>query len=287
MAVLIDEKTRIIVQGATGRQGSFHMQSMLDYGANVVAGVTPGKGGQDVNGVPVYDNVADVADEADASIIFVPAALSKDAALEALAYDLDPVVVITEHIPVYDAMRFVATSKEKSLSVVGPNTPGLISPGKSKMGIMPNHIFAEGDIGVVSRSGTLTYEIVAALTAAGHGQSTAIGLGGDPVVGLSFIDVLEKFRDDEDTKAVVMLGEIGGSAEEDAASYIKDTGYDKPVVAYVAGKTAPAGKRMGHAGAVISGSSGTYAAKKEALEAVGVRVAGLPKEVSEILEEVL
>ncbi|MFH1722918.1 MAG: succinate--CoA ligase subunit alpha [Candidatus Altiarchaeota archaeon] len=287
MAVLIDENTRIVVQGATGKQGSFHMASMIDYGAKVVAGVTPGKGGGEVDGIPVFNSISEIEDKVDASIIFVPARFAMNAASEAISHELNPVVVITEHIPVYDSMKFVAQAEEKNISVVGPNTPGLISPGKSKMGIMPNHIFSKGNIGVVSRSGTLTYEIVASLTKGGYGQSTAIGLGGDPVVGLSFIDILEMFEKDKQTKAIVMLGEIGGSAEEEAAAFIKESKYKKPVVAYVAGKTAPKGKRMGHAGAVISGSSGTYEAKKQALEKADVKVADLPKDVVSLLKEVL
>ncbi len=280
MAILIDENTRVLVQGITGFQAEFHTQRMLEFGTKVVAGTRPGKGGTSVHGVPVFDTVAQAVAEtgATASCIFVPAPFAKDAALEAIAHKLDPVVIITEHIPVHDAVQVMAYARTRGVHVVGPNCPGLASAGRSKIGIMPNHLFTQGPVGVVSRSGTLTYEIVAALTRAEIGQSTALGLGGDPVVGMSFLDALALFGADPQTEVVVLIGEIGGSAEEAAAQFVA-AGFPKPVVAYVAGRTAPPGKRMGHAGAVISGSAGTAAAKIEALTTAGVRVADLPGQV--------
>ncbi len=285
MAILIDAGTRVLVQGITGYQAEFHTQRMLEFGTNLVAGTRPGKGGATVHGVPVFDTVAEAISRtgATASCIFVPAPAAKDAAMEAIAHRLDPVVIITEHVPVHDAVTMMAYARAQGVRVVGPNCPGLASPGGSKMGIMPNHLFKEGPVGVVSRSGTLTYEIVAALTRAGIGQSTAVGLGGDPVVGLSFEEALALFGEDDRTEAVVLIGEIGGSAEEAAARHIA-AGFPKPVVAYIAGRAAPPGKRMGHAGAVISGSEGTAAAKIEALSAAGVAVADLPGQVAEIVK---
>jgi len=278
--ILVDERTRVLVQGITGYQAEFHTQRMLEFGTRVVAGTRPGKGGAMVHGVPVFDTVAEAVRQtgATASCIFVPAPFAKDAALEAISHRLDPVVIITEHVPVHDAVLVMAYARAQGVHVVGPNCPGLASPGRCKMGIMPNHLFRQGPVGVVSRSGTLTYEIVASLTRAGVGQSTALGLGGDPVVGVSFQEALALFADDAQTEAVVLIGEIGGSAEEAAARFIA-SGYPKPVVAYIAGRTAPPGKRMGHAGAVISGSEGTAAAKVEALTAAGVAVAELPSQV--------
>jgi len=280
VAILIDERTRVLVQGITGYQAEFHTQRMLEFGTKVVAGTRPGKGGTAVHGVPVFDTVAEAVAQtgATASCIFVPAPFAKDAALEAIAHRLDPVVIITEHIPVHDAVLIMAYAQAQGVRVVGPNCPGLASPGRSRMGIMPNHLFRPGPVGVVSRSGTLTYEIVAALTEAGIGQSTALGLGGDPVVGMSFQDALALFGDDPQTEVVVLIGEIGGSAEESAAQFIASS-FHKPVVAYIAGRTAPPGKRMGHAGAVISGGAGTAAAKIEALSGVGAAVADLPGQV--------
>jgi succinyl-CoA synthetase alpha subunit len=288
MAILIDERTRVLVQGATGYQGEFHARRMLEFGTKVVAGMTPGKGGQTVAGVPVFDTVAEAVERtgAAATCIFVPARLAKDAALEAIASRLDPVVIITEHIPVHDAIAIVAAARAAGVRVVGPNGPGLTSPGKCKIGIMPNHLFKPGGVGLVSRSGTLTYEIVAGLSRAGLGQSTALGLGGDPVVGLTFQEAIGLFNDDPQTQAIVMVGEIGGSAEEEAARFIKAS-VRKPVVGYIAGRTAPVGKRMGHAGAVISGSEGTAQAKIEALEAAGVRIVDLPGRVPHALQGVL
>lgn len=284
MPILIDERTRVLVQGITGYQGGFHAQRMIEFGTQVVAGVTPGKGGTEVHGVPVFNTVADAVAQTGAttSCLFVPARFAKDAAMEAIAARLDPVVIISEHIPVHDAIALVALAKAQNVRVVGPNCPGVTSPGRCKIGIMPNHLFRQGSVGVVSRSGTLTYEIVAALTHAGVGQSTAVGLGGDPVVGMSFEEALTLFGQDPQTEVVVLIGEIGGSAEEAAARLIA-AGFPKPVVAYIAGRTAPPGKRMGHAGAVISGSEGTAAAKIEALTAAGAAVADLPGQVAELV----
>jgi len=283
--ILIDEHTRVLVQGITGYQAEFHTQRMLEFGTKVVAGTRPGKGGTTVHGVPVFDTAAEAVKQTGvtASCIFVPAPFAKDAAMEAIAHKLDPVVIITEHIPVHDAIAVMAYARAQGVRVVGPNCPGLVSPDRCKMGIMPNHLFRQGPVGVVSRSGTLTYEIVAELTRAGIGQSTALGLGGDPVVGMSFQDALVLFGQDAQTEVVVLIGEIGGSAEEAAARFIA-SGFAKPVVAYIAGRTAPPGKRMGHAGAVISGSEGTAAAKIEALTAVGAAVADLPGQVAGLVK---
>lgn len=288
MSVLIDRSTRVLVQGITGYQGEFHTAQMRAFGTQVVAGTTPGKGGQHADGVPVFETIAEAVREtgANAACSFVPARFAADAALEAIEAGLNPVVIITEGIPVHDALRIVRYAQQKDVRVVGPNCPGLTSPGRSKIGIMPNDLFKEGPVGVISRSGTLTYEIVAGLTARGIGQTTAVGLGGDPVVGTNFTDALRFFQGDPETQAIVLIGEIGGSAEEEAARFIT-AHVTKPVVGYVAGRTAPAGKRMGHAGAVISGSEGTAAAKVEALRAAGVRVATLPGEVAKLVEEVL
>jgi succinyl-CoA synthetase alpha subunit len=281
MAILVDEQTRVLVQGITGYQGEFHTRRMLEFGTKVVAGTSPGKGGQAVAGVPVFDTVAEAVAQtgATASCIFVPARGATDAALEAIASRLDPVVIITEHIPVHDAILLVAAAQAAGVRVVGPNGPGVTTPGGCKIGIMPNHLFARGPVGLVSRSGTLTYEIVAGLTRAGWGQSTALGLGGDPVVGLTFTEAVALFNDDPQTEAIVLVGEIGGNAEEEAARFIRAS-VRKPVVGYVAGRTAPPGKRMGHAGAVISGGEGTAQAKIAALEAAGVTVVELPGQVA-------
>lgn len=288
MTIFIDLNTRVIVQGITGRQGTFHTKRMIEYGTKVVAGVTPGKGGQEVHGIPVYNTVKDAVEDTDAtaSIIFVPAKYATDAVLEAIDANLNPIVVITEHIPVHDAMFFVRFARLKGISIIGPNTPGIIAPERSLVGIMPGHIFKKGNIGIVSRSGTLTYEIADILTQNGFGQSTSIGIGGDPITGLDFIDVLNKFENDPETEAIVLIGEIGGDSEERAATYIKKN-IKKPVVAYIAGQTAPPGKRMGHAGAIISGRSGTAQSKIEAFKKVGVRVATLPSQIPDILSEVL
>jgi len=289
MAILVDKDSRIIVQGITGGQGTFHSGAMLEYGTKIVAGVTPGKSGEQIHGIPVFDSVRDAKDahDATASIIFVPAPFAGDAALEAIAADLNPVVVVTEHVPVKDEIRVIAAAKRKGITVIGPNTPGIITPGaKQKMGIMPGHVFSAGDVGLMSRSGTLTYEIAAGMTNAGIGISTAIGLGGDPCVGLTTIEAVKLFEQDKDTKALVLVGEIGGDAEERAAAYVKKN-YDLPVVGFIAGRTAPPGKRMGHAGAIISGSSGTAAAKIKAMNDAGIAVAEKPSDIARLLKEKL
>lgn len=287
MAVYVDAGTSVIVQGITGRQGSYHTKLMLEYGTRIVAGVTPGKGGMEVHGVPVYDCVEEALEhhEANASIIFVPAAYAAQAALEAIDAGIKLVVIITEHIPVRDTMTIIAHAKRKGATIIGPNTPGVITPQECKLGIMPGRVFKRGVVGVISRSGTLTYEIASALTRAGLGQSTCIGIGGDPVVGLNFVEVLEEFLEDEETKAVALIGEIGGNLEEEAARYIASTGYPKPVVAFVAGRTAPPGRRMGHAGAIIMGRAGTAQSKIEAFREAGVAVAEKPSDVARILTE--
>lgn len=287
MPILVERQTRVIVQGITGNQGSFHTKLMSEYGTRIVAGVTPGKGGTEVNGVPVFDTVASAVEaaDADASVVFVPAAFAKEAAMEAIDSGLNPVVVITEGVPSRDAMIIMAYAKEKEATIVGPNTPGVITPGETKLGIMPGNAFSPGKVGVVSRSGTLTYEISASLTQEGIGQSTCLGIGGDPITGLDFVDVLKMFREDPLTNSVVLIGEIGGSAEEDAAKYIRETKFPKPVAAYVAGRAAPPGKRMGHAGAIITGSEGTAAAKIERLTEAGVRVAEVPSDLVRLIGE--
>src|SRR6058998_2335510 len=285
MAILIGKQTRAIVQGITGNQGSFHTRLMLDYGTRIVAGVTPGKGGTTAVGLPVFDTIAAALEKTDAnaSIIFVPAPFAKEAGMEAIDAGLSPVVIITEMIPARDSMILIEYAKNRGATIIGPNTPGIITAGESKLGIMPGDVFKPGKVGLASRSGTLTYEIAASLTHSGIGQSTCLGIGGDPFTGLNFVDVLKLFREDDSTKSVVLIGEIGGSAEEDAARYIKDTGYEKPVVAYVAGRAAPPGKRMGHAGAIITGSEGTAAAKIESLASAGVNVAEVPSELPNLL----
>ncbi|MGI6575481.1 MAG: succinate--CoA ligase subunit alpha [bacterium] len=288
MANFISEKTTVLVQGVTGYQGRFHTGQMLAYGTKVVAGTSPGKGGQQVEGIPVYDTVREAVQnhQIDASIIFVPAKVSRDAALEALEAGIKLVVIITEHIPVHDELEIMSFAQARNAIIVGPNTFGLIASGKSKIGIMPNQFFTPGPVGVVSRSGTLGYEIVGALSNAQVGTSTVVGLGGDRVVGLSFATVLENFEQDPETKVIVMIGEIGGTAEEDAAQYIKQH-ITKPVVAYIAGASAPPGKRMGHAGAIIERGRGTYQGKVKALEAAGVKVARLPQEVPQFVGQYL
>ncbi|MCD6163911.1 MAG: succinate--CoA ligase subunit alpha [Candidatus Odinarchaeota archaeon] len=288
MAILVNNKTKAIVQGITGTQGSFHTKLMLEYGTKIVAGVTPGKGGQEVHGVPVYDTVKEALSEhdANASIIFVPAPFAKDAVLEGINAGLELIVVITEHIPIKDTIQMVEVAKRNNVNIVGPNTPGVITPGECKLGIMPGHIFKRGPIGIISRSGTLTYEIASNLTKAGFGQSTCLGIGGDPIIGINFVEALEMFANDHETKAVVLIGEIGGDAEEKAAEYIRKE-FNKPVTAFIAGKTAPPGKRMGHAGAIISGRTGTAQSKVKALKDAGVHVVDRPREISEKLKEIL
>ncbi len=288
MAILVDENTRVIVQGITGFQGSFQTKRMLDYGTKVVAGVSPGKAGSEVHGVPVFNTVSDAveATNANTSIIYVPARFATDAIFEALDAGLELVVCVTEGIPLYDEMLIHRKLKEVDSMLLGPNCPGVISPGKSKVGLLPDRCFTPGELGVVSRSGTLTYQIAENLTKAGIGQSTVVGIGGDPMPGLSFVDVLKMFEEDDETKAVLLIGEIGGTAEEEAAEYIDRM--SKPVVAFIAGRTAPPGKRMGHAGAIIEGSIGTADAKIERLREAGVRVAetllDVVKEVRRVLE---
>ncbi len=289
MGIIIGKNTRAIVQGITGSQGSFHTKLMLEYGTQIVAGVTPGKGGTKVHNVPVYDTVEEALEnhEADASIIFVPAPFAADAALEALENGIKTVVIITEHIPIKDAINVMAYAKQVNATVIGPNTPGIITPGECKLGIMPAHIFKPGSIGMVSRSGTLTYEIAAGLTKKQMGQSTCIGLGGDPVVGLNFIDVLKIFEKDSQTEGVALIGEIGGNLEELTAEYIAREKYPKPVVAFIAGRLAPPGKRMGHAGAIIMGKAGTAESKIEAFKKAGVDVAEKPSDVAALLERLV
>jgi len=287
MTLLVGKQTRAIVQGITGNQGSFHTKLMREYGTQIVAGVTPGKGGTSTQGVSVYDTVAAALErtDANASIIFVPAPFAKEAGMEAIDAGLNPVVIITEMIPARDSMVLMAYAKEHGATIIGPNTPGVITPGEAKLGIMPGDVFSLGGVGVASRSGTLTYEIASYLTRAGIGQSTCLGIGGDPITGLNFVDVLKMFRDDKSTDAVVLIGEIGGSAEEDAADFIEDTKYAKPVAAYVAGRAAPPGKRMGHAGAIITGTEGTADAKMKRFREVGVRVAEVPSELPRLLQQ--
>jgi len=287
MPIIVDERTRVVVQGATGTQGRFHLAQMQAYGTHVMAGSSPGKGGEEVNGVPVYDTVEQAVfhHAANASVIFVPSAGAKDAAFEAIDAGLGVIVIITEHIPVHDSMDIMAFARQRGAIVVGPNTFGIISPGKTKLGIMPAVAYAPGPVGIVARSGTLSYEIASALTRSGLGQTTVVGLGGDRVVGLNFVEVLKRFEEDPETQACVLVGEIGGSAEEDAAEYAKSMA--KPVIAYIAGRTAPPGKRMGHAGAIIERGRGTFEGKVKALAAAGIRVATLPWEVAGLVAEVL
>jgi len=287
MAILVGKNTRVIVQGITGREGSFHTKLMLEYGTKIVAGVTPGKGGMTIHGVPVYNTIREALREhnADASIIFVPAKYASDAVFEAIDAELNPIVVITEHIPVHETLKFIRYAKLKSIYIIGPNTPGVITPGQCKLGIMPASMFKEGEIGLVSRSGTLTYEIARVLANHGYGITTAVGIGGDPVTGLNFIEVLEMFKEDPQTKAVIIVGEIGGDMEERTAEYIAKTNYPKPVVAYIAGKTAPPEKRMGHAGAIIMLGMGDYESKVKALRKNGVAVASIPSEIPKLLSK--
>lgn len=286
MSILIDGDTRVIVQGITGRDGAFHTAAMLAYGTRVVGGVTPGKGGQRVCGLPVYDSVREAVDASGAtcSMIFVPASAAAAALDEAAAADLSLVVCVTEGIPVLDMIEKVHALGRRGIRLIGPNSPGLISPGRSKAGIMPGSIHAPGQVGVISRSGTLTYEVVRCLTGAGYGQSTCIGVGGDPVIGSSFTELLALFEADADTHAVVLIGEIGGEDEERAAAFI-GAGMRTPVVAFIAGRSAPAGKRMGHAGAIISGGRGGAAAKLAAFASAGVAVAEYPEQIPALLAE--
>jgi len=288
VAVLVGAETRVIVQGLTGREGTFHARQAIDYGTRVVGGVTPGKGGQRHDGIPVFDTVADAVREtgASATVLFVPPPFAADAILEAAAAGLPLVVCITEGIPTLDMVRVIAALRGSATRLIGPNCPGIITPGQCKIGIMPGHIHRPGSVGVVSRSGTLTYEAVAQLTQLGIGQSTCIGIGGDPIVGTSFLDALELFEADDETRAVVLIGEIGGMAEEEAADYVRRR-VRKPVVSFIAGQTAPPGRRMGHAGAIVSGGRGTAAEKMRALAEAGIRVVATPAEIGRTVQEVL
>lgn len=289
MGVLVSNDSRLLVQGITGRDGSFHTHLMREYGTNIVAGVTPGKGGMVIEDVPVFNTVVDAVEKtgANVSVLFVPARFATNAIFEAVDAGIELIVAITEGIPVKDMMSVMRFIKDKGARLIGPNCPGIITPGECKVGILPTTVFKKGRVGVVSRSGTLTYEIVSYITEAGFGESTAIGIGGDPVIGTRFVDMLELFRDDDKTEAVVLIGEIGGSDEEVAARYIEETDYPLPVFSFVAGRTAPKDKRMGHAGAIISGGSGTASEKIKALEDAGVLVAKLPSDIGKFLKEKL
>ena len=287
MAIVVDKDTRLVVQGATGREGSFHTLRNRAYGTQVVSGVTPGKGGTDLEGIPIFDTVADAVAEtgANTTMVFVPARFATDAIYEAVDAGIGTVICIAEGLAAHEMLRVYNFIRPKGITMLGPNCPGALSPGKANVGIIPGEIFREGPIGVVSRSGTLTYQIGHELTQRGLGNSTIVGIGGDPVVGSSFIDILQRFQADDETEVIVMVGEIGGDEEEKAAAFI-EAEVTKPVVAYIAGFTAPPGKTMGHAGAIISGSSGTAQAKKDALEARGVRVGTTPTEVAELAAEI-
>ena len=287
MSVLVDRHSRVLIQGMTGKEGSFHTEQMRAFGTNVVAGVSPGKGGTTQNDVPIYDTVADAvaATEANVSGVFVPPAFAADAVMESAAAGVALTVCITEGIPVLDMTRAVAFVSRAGTKLLGANCPGIVTPAQCKVGIIPNHINAPGPVGIVGRSGTLTYEVVQGLGQGGMGQTTSVGIGGDPVMGMRFVDVLALFADDPDTRAVVMIGEIGGSDEEDAAAWIRQTGFDKPVVAFISGRTAPPGKRMGHAGAIISGNTGTAQSKIDALTSAGAAIADTIEDVVRLTQE--
>jgi len=288
MSILVDENTRLLVQGITGREGAFHARQCVAYGTKVVGGVTPGKGGESLEEIPVFNTVSQAVNEtgANASLIFVPPRFAADAIMEAAEEELDLAVCITDGIPTFDMLQVVRFLKTRKTCLIGPNCPGVISPGRSKVGIMPAHIHKKGKVGVISRSGTLTYEVVGQLTKLGIGQSTCIGIGGDPIIGSSFIDILRLFKEDPQTEAVVIIGEIGGTAEEEAARFIEKE-FTKPVVAFIAGQTAPPGRRMGHAGAIIAGGKGTAAEKIETLREAGVEVAKSPAEMGSTMKAVL
>ena len=288
MSVLVDKSTRLVVQGITGKEGTFHTKQMIEYGTNVVGGVTPGKGGTTHEGIPVFNTVAEAVKEAgaNASVIYVPPSFAADAVMEAADAGIPVVVCITEGIPTLDMVRVKEYLKDKPTRLIGPNCPGIISPGKCKIGIMPGHIHREGNVGVVSRSGTLTYEAVGQLTALGLGQSSAIGIGGDPIVGTTHVDALRLFQADDETTGIVMIGEIGGSAEEEAAAFAKEN-VTKPIVAFIAGQTAPPGRRMGHAGAIIAGGKGTAAEKMKALAEAGIHVVKSPADIGKAMKEAL
>tara|TARA_Y100001960_G_C14749619_1_gene867687 strand:+ start:1260 stop:2123 length:864 start_codon:yes stop_codon:yes gene_type:complete len=287
MSIWLDSNSKVVVQGITGRNGQFHTEQMLDYGTNVVGGVTPGKGGQRTLDLPIWDTMNEAVDNgANVSCIFVPPAFAADAIMEAADSQLDLIVAITEGIPALDMVKVKKYIDSKETRLIGPNCPGVITPGKSKVGIMPGHIHRRGDVGIISRSGTLTYEAVNQVTEKGLGQSTCVGIGGDPVNGTNFIDCLEAFENDKDTKSIIMIGEIGGSAEERAAQYAKEY-VSKPIVGFIAGRTAPPGKRMGHAGAIISGGKGTAKEKMKAMKNAGIHVTENPSELGKTLEEIL
>ncbi len=290
MSILINKDTRVVVQGITGKEGTFHSQQCLEYGTNIVAGVTPGKGGQKWEGkVPIYNTVAEAVEKegANAALIFVPPPFCADAIMEAADAGVDVIVTITEGIPTMDMLRAKRFIDERNVRMVGPNCPGVITPGECKMGIMPGYIFSKGPVGLLSRSGTLTYEAVWQLTERGIGQSTCFGIGGDPIIGSTFVDLLALYKDDPETEAIVLIGEIGGSAEEEAAAYIKENMPNTPVVAFIAGRTAPPGRRMGHAGAIIAGGKGTAAEKVAALKAAGVHVVDSPADIGATMAKVL
>jgi succinyl-CoA synthetase alpha subunit len=286
LSVLVDKSTRLVVQGLTGKEGTFHAKQMVEYGTNVVAGVTPGKGGTTHEGIPVFNTAADAVKEAgaNASVIYVPPSFAADAVMEAADAGIPVIVCITEGIPTLDMVKVKQYLRDKPSRLIGPNCPGIISPGKCKIGIMPGHIHREGNIGVVSRSGTLTYEAVGQLTALGLGQSSAIGIGGDPIVGTTHVDALKLFQEDDETIGIVMIGEIGGSAEEEAAAFAKEN-VTKPIVAFIAGQTAPPGRRMGHAGAIIAGGKGTAAEKMKALAEAGIHVVNSPADIGKAMKE--
>jgi len=287
MSIWLDSKSKIVVQGITGKNGQFHSKQMLDYGTKLVGGVTPGKGGQETLGLPIWDTVSEAVDAgANISCVFVPPAFAADAIMESADSGIELIVGITEGIPALDMVKVKKYISSKNTRLIGPNCPGIITPGESKVGIMPGHIHRRGDVGIISRSGTLTYEAVNQVTEKGLGQSTCVGIGGDPVNGTNFVDCLEAFENDKNTKSIIMIGEIGGSAEETAADYVKEY-VSKPVVGFIAGKTAPPGKRMGHAGAIISGGKGTAREKMKAMERAGIHVTVNPSELGKTLEEIL
>ena len=289
MSVLVDSDTRLVIQGITGTEGSFHGQQMIDYGTNIVAGVTPGKGGQEALGVPVFNSVIEAVEDknANTSVIFVPPKFAAGAVIESIGAGLDLIICITEGIPAADMVKVNHALKNKPTRLVGPNCPGVITPGQAKVGIMPGFIHDPGTIGIMSRSGTLTYEAVHQIGAQGLGQSTVIGIGGDPIIGTTFIDMLELFAADDDTAGVVMIGEIGGAAEEEAAQWVVDDNFSKPIVSFIAGQTAPPGRRMGHAGAIIAGGKGTAKEKMAALKTAGIHVVDSPADIGQAMVEML